>query len=73
MNAAGNGSRRYALYVLCAIPFENALNVDRQILAILLEPIKAEPGASDHTGAFNGKDCRHVAIKPRWTAESQPS
>jgi predicted MFS family arabinose efflux permease len=53
MEATADTSRRYAVYVLCAIALANVFNfLDRQILAILLEPIKRELGASDTALGF---------------------
>ena len=46
-------SRRYAAYVLCVFALANGFNfLDRQILAILLEPIRAELGVSDTALGF---------------------
>jgi predicted MFS family arabinose efflux permease len=48
-----NSSRRYAGYVLCVLALANAFNfLDRQILAILLEPIRLDLGASDTVLGF---------------------
>jgi len=46
-------SRRYAVYALCIFALSNGFNfLDRQILAILLEPIRADLGVSDTALGF---------------------